>query len=166
MRYTVTPSQNAELYALGYGIGFIFGILIVLALVAAFYVLNSLSHRKALKALGYDKAWIAWIPYGVYFGCADAVSGKENNIRLFNQLEVPVLLFKLWWIVPVIFLFLPLNFWLESLVNLVLEVIFLGCTYAKMYARLENKSEKDTQVIGCVSGAVPIVAIVKFLMMK
>lgn len=147
----------------GLGIG---AILLVLVIAVAVYVLNSISHMKALKALGYDKAWLAWIPYGVYFACADVVTDGEEPVRLFDKFEVPAIVFRLWWLVPVAFLVIPLNGTLESVINFALNVVFLGCSYAKMYARLEGKQENETQVIGCVSGVFPIVAIVKFLMLK
>ena len=147
----------------GLGVGVI--ILVVVIAVAA-YVLNSISHMKALKALGYDKAWLAWIPYGVYFACADVVTNGEEPVRLFDKFEVPAIVFRHWWIVPVAFLFIPLNETLVNVINFVLNLVFLGCSYAKMYARLEGKQENETQVIGCVSGVFPIVAIVKFLMLK
>ena len=152
-------------YGLLMGAGF--GLMIVVVLIViAWYVVSSIAHMKALKALGYDKAWLAWIPYGVFYACADAVTGQDEKVKLFGSLEIPAMVFKLWWIVPVAFLLLPLNGTIESLINLVLNVVFLGCTYAKMYARLENKQENETQAIGCVSGFIQIVAVVKFLMYK
>ena len=148
-------------YGLLMGAGF--GLMIVVVLIViAWYVVSSIAHMKALKALGYDKAWLAWIPYGVFYACADAVTGQDEKVKLFGSLEIPAMVFKLWWIVPVAFLLLPLNGTIESLINLVLNVVFLGCTYAKMYARLENKQENETQAIGCVSGFIQIVAVVKY----
>ena len=113
-----------------------------------------------------DKAWLAWIPYGVFYACADVVTGQDEKVKLFGSLEIPAIVFKLWWIIPVAFLLLPLNATIENLITLVLDVVFLGCTYAKMYARLENKQENETQAIGCVSGFIQIIAVVKFLMYK
>ena len=154
-----------EYYGLLMGAGI--GIIVVAVLILiAWYVLSSLAHMKALKSLGYDKAWLAWIPYGVFYACADAVTGQDEKVKLFGSLEIPAMVFKLWWIVPVAFLLLPLNSTIENLITLVLDVVFLGCTYAKMYARLENKQENETRAIGCVSGFIQIIAVVKFLMYK
>ena len=139
---------------------------VILMIAIACYVIFSYAHMKALKALGYDKAWLAWIPYGVFYACADVVTGQDEKVKLFGSLEIPAIVFKLWWIIPVAFLLLPLNATIENLITLVLDVVFLGCTYAKMYARLENKQENETQAIGCVSGFIQIIAVVKFLMYK
>lgn len=152
-----------DLAALGLGLGVI---IFALVIVVAVYVVNAIAHMKALKALGYDKAWLAWIPYGIYFGLADSVTDGQDKVKLFNSFEVPAMIFRLWWIVPLALLFIPLNDTLVNIINLALNIVFLGCTYAKMYARLENKQESDTQVLGCVSGVFPIIAIVKFLILK
>lgn len=143
------------------------GIIIILLVVAiAAYVLCSVAHMKALKALGYKNAWLAWIPYGVWFACADAATEGEEKTKLFDSLELPAMVFKLWWVVPVALLFIPLNSNVETVINLVMNVVFLGCTYAKMYAKLESKTEKEEQALGCVSGFLPIIAVIKFLMIK
>lgn len=50
-------------YSLLMGAGF--GIIVVaVIIIIAWYVLCSYAHMKALKALGYDKAWLAWIQIG------------------------------------------------------------------------------------------------------
>ena len=130
----------------------------------ACYIIFSMAHMKALKAMGYDKAWLAWIPYGVWYACAEAVAGDEEQVRLFDSFEVPVLVFKLWWIVPLALNFVSFSGSLENMINFALNLVFRGSTYAKMYAVLDHKTERETQTIGAVSGIVPIVAVVKFLM--
>ena len=116
-------------------------ILLCLVVMVACYVLYAVSHMKALKALGYKNAWLA---------C----------------LELPAMVFKLWWILPLALLFIPVNGTVENVITIVLNVVFLGCSYAKMYAKLEGKQESETQAIGCVSGLIPIIAVVKFLSYK
>lgn len=147
----------------GLGIGVL---LFVFIICAAVYVLYAMAHMKALKALGYDKAWMAWIPYACNYACADAVSKDEDNVRMFDSFEIPAIIFKFWWVVSLALVFIPLNTTVESVINFALNIVFLGCTYAKMYARLDAKAEKDEQVLGCVSGFFPIIAVVKFLAAK
>lgn len=148
-------------------LGLSIGLIVVAALLSiGVYVFYAFAHMKALKALGYDKAWLAWIPYGWYFGCADSVSQNEDSVKLFNKFSVPAIVFKLWWILPIVISFLPLNSSLINIVNRVIYIIFLGCTYAKMYARIEGKTEQETQVLGCVSGFLPIIAAFKFIGLK
>lgn len=110
-----------------------------------YYVAFSWSHMKALKALGYDKAWLAWIPFGVLFACSDAVTGDADQVRMFNSFEVPAAVFKFWWIAQLALWVLSLSGPLATLINLALNITFYGCTYAKMYALLERKAEEETR---------------------
>ena len=148
------------------GLGISIGALLFAGIVGIFlWVFMSLAHMKALNALGYDKAWIAWIPYVSYYGLADAVCESEEKVTLFGKFEIPSILFKLWWILPLVLVFLPLGN-AYALITRVIYVIFLGCTYAKMYARLDGKTEQETQVFGCVSGFIPLIAACKFIAIK
>jgi len=148
-------------------IGLGLGIAVVILIIAiACYVIFSYSHMKALKALGYDKAWLAWIPYGCTFACADAAAKDEDPVELFGSFTVPALLFKLWWILLLVLAFLPFPGWLSNVLNIALNVVFMGSIYAKMFAELDGKTESEEQVIGCVSGFLPIVAVFKFLCVK
>lgn len=149
------------------GFGLLFFV-ILLVLVIAIYVLFSLAHMKALKALGYDKAWLAWIPFACTFGCADAVAKDEDLVDMFGSFSVPAFVFKLWWIVPLVVAlpFVPFPGGLGRLQTFALNIVFLGSIYAKMFAALDGKTESEEQVLGCVSGALPIVAVFKFLCIK
>ena len=152
-------------YSLLMGAGF--GIIVVaVIIIIAWYVLCSYAHMKALKALGYDKAWLAWIPYGCTFACADAAAKDEDPVELFGSFTVPALLFKLWWILLLVLGFLPFPGWLSNVLNIALNIVFMGSIYAKMFAELDGKTESEEQVLGCVSGFLPIVAVFKFLCMK
>ena len=133
---------------IGLGVG-IAAVILIIAI--ACYVIFSYAHMKALKALGYDKAWLAWIPYGCTFACADAAAKDEDPVELFGSFTVPALLFKLWWILLLVLGFLPFPGWLSNVL---------------MFAELDGKTESEEQVLGCVSGFLPIVAVFKFLCMK
>ena len=61
---------------IGLGVG-IAAVILIIAI--ACYVIFSYAHMKALKALGYDKAWLAWIPYGCTFACADAAAKDKTR---------------------------------------------------------------------------------------
>ena len=123
---------------IGLGVG-IAAVILIIAI--ACYVIFSYAHMKALKALGYDKAWLAWIPYGCTFACADAAAKDEDPV-------------------------LPFPGWLSNVLNIALNIVFMGSIYAKMFAELDGKTESEEQVLGCVSGFLPIVAVFKFLCMK
>ena len=133
---------------------------VVLVIAIACYVVFSLAHMKALKALGYDKPWMAWIPFANYYAYADSVTKGQDSVTLFGNVTIPVMVYKLWWIAIFVAPFIPV---IGSLLLTVITVIFLGNCYVKMYARLENTPEQDQQVIGYLSGFLAIIAVVKFL---
>lgn len=136
---------------------------VVIVIALAYYVVASLAHMKALKALGYDKPWMAWIPFANFYAYADAVSGGQDNVNLFGNLSVPAMVYKLWWIGYLVASFIPA---IGSILALVIMVVFLGNCYVKMYARLDNTAEQDQQVIGYLSGFIGLIAVVKFLIGK
>ena len=106
---------------IGLGVG-IAAVILIIAI--ACYVIFSYAHMKALKALGYDKAWLAWIPYGCTFACADAAAKDEDPVELFGSFTVPALLFKLWWILLLVLGFLPFPGWLSNVLNIALNIVF------------------------------------------
>lgn len=124
------------------------------------YVLSSLAHMKALKALGYDKAWMAWIPFAQQYALADVAADNQQSVHLFGSISVPAVLYKFWWILWIVLPFVPI---IGSLASTVVLVVFLGNCYVKIYARLDGTSEQEQQVIGYLSGFLSIIAIVKFL---
>ncbi|MDE6910147.1 MAG: hypothetical protein K2P44_06745 [Lachnospiraceae bacterium] len=141
-------------------------LVLVLVICVVCYVVSSLAHMKALKAMGYDKAWMAWIPFAQWYACADAATaGKQDNVTLFGSFSVPVSLYKFWWALWLVLQVLS-QFLLGSILGLlatVVQIIFLGNSYVKMYAALDGTDEKDQQVIGYISGFLVIIAVFKFL---
>lgn len=132
----------------------------LLVVVVAAYVLYGISHMKALKALGYDKPWMAWIPFANYWALADVALNGEESMNLFGSLSIPAIVFKLWWVIAYVVNFIPA---VGGLCFLVINIICLGTCYIKMYARLEGKDEKDVRVVGYLSGWIPLIALCKFL---
>ena len=108
---------------IGLGVG-IAAVILIIAI--ACYVIFSYAHMKALKAFGYDKAWLAWIPYGCTFACADAAAKDEDPVELFGSFTVPALLFKLWWILLLVLGFLPFPGWLYNVLKIALNIVFMG----------------------------------------
>lgn len=135
-------------------------LMVFLVVGVIFYVLTSLAHMKALKALGYDKAWMAWIPFAQQYALADVAAGNQESVTLFGSFSVPAVLYKFWWILWIILPFVPV---IGSLASTVVMVLFLGNCYVKIYARLDGTPEQEQQVIGYLSGFLVIIAIVKFL---
>ncbi len=136
------------------------GIILSVALIC--YVLYSFSHMKALKALGYNKPWLAWFaPLGLYWVLA-AVSldlDGEYNMEVLS-FEVPGIVFKLWYLIAVAVSIIPLA---GAILSIILTVICAGTCYIKIYAKLDQRDESEVQVLGYLSALFPVIAVFKFL---
>lgn len=140
----------------------VFAALFLVAVLVVFYVLYGISHMKALKYLGcWDKAWMAWLPpLFSYYALADAALDGEGSMQLSDSFSIPALAFKLWYLIALAVSFIPS---VGFILNLVITIICLGTCYTKIYARLEQRDERDVKAIGYVSGLLPIIAVCKFL---
>jgi hypothetical protein len=136
---------------------------VFLIIVAVVYVVTSLGTYKALKRLGYNNAWMAWIPVVNYFAMADVAAGGQQQVNLIGTLTIPATLYKLWWLVMLVAGFIPA---IGGILAIVIQVICLGSIYIKMFARLEGTTEQAQQVVGYISGLIPIVGAIKFLTIK
>ncbi|MDE6914371.1 MAG: hypothetical protein K2P35_11865 [Lachnospiraceae bacterium] len=134
----------------------------LLIILVAWYVLYSFSHMKALKALGYNKAWLAWFPpLGLYWALADVALDLDGEYDMeICSFCIPGLVFKLWWLIAIAVSFIPVA---GTILNIVLIVICSGTCYRKIYAKLDGKDESEVRVLGYLSGLFPIIAAFKFL---
>ena len=151
-----------SIFSILYGFGAVVSI-IMFAAAIGLYVLNGYSHMKALAQMGYDKPWMAWIPFANTYACMEVVSGGQDSVRILNNFDIPVMVYKLWWIALFIAPFIPV---IGSLLSVALRVVFMGDAYAKMYSALERKPIEDCRAIGYVSGFINIIASIKFLTNK
>jgi hypothetical protein len=123
----------------------------------------SLGIMKALKQLGYANAWMAWIPLANYYALADVAANKEENINLIGTLTIPVMLYKLWWLVMLVASFVPI---IGSIVAIAIQVICLGHIFTRLFARIDHTQEQQQQTLAYISGLIPLVAAIKFLSIK
>lgn len=143
-------------------LGFGIGIILVVCLVAvACYVIGSLAYMKALKFMGYDKPWMAWIPYACYYALADC--GAEGDPKLLPGMKVPVIVYKLWWIVPLVLAFVHVPY-VGWLIRLAVQIICLGYSFRQIYLRMGDNPED--KAISYLSGWLPIIAVFRFLTLK
>lgn len=139
------------------------GFILIIAVVC--YVLYAFSHMKALKALGYNKPWLAWLaPLGLYWALADVALDLDGEYNMeILSFCIPGIVFKLWWLIAVAVSFIPV---VGSILNLVLIVVCAGTCYIKIYAKLDGKDESEVRLLGYLSGLFPIIAVFKFLIGK
>ncbi len=126
------------------------------------YVLYGISHMKALKAMGYDKAWAAWIPFFSSYALADCIPETKENVNLFG-ISIPGTVFKFWWLIAFVVTWVPV---VGSILSLAVNIIGAGFCYTSIYSILEGKSKDEVKVVGYLSGWLNIIAIVKFFTYK
>ncbi len=138
------------------------GFLLIGSLISlGIWVFISITHMKALRMLGYATPWFAWIPFLNYVAFADSIQEGET-ITILGQ-EIPFKFFRFWWVLCLVAPFIPV---VGTILGYVIQVLCLGTNYIKMFAKLENRTEEDVQVVGYVSGLLPIVAAVKLMLVK
>ncbi len=128
----------------------------------AVYVLYGISHMKALKAMGYDKAWAAWVPFFNSYALADCIPETKENVNMFG-ISIPGNVFKFWWLIAFVVTWVPA---VGSILSVVVTILGAGFCYTSIYSILERKSKEEVKAVGYLSGWINIIAIVKFFMYK
>lgn len=78
-------SEKAIYTIIGLGIIGIFIAIIAGIISLVIYILNSYALYMILKAVGYELAWLAWVPFCQYFAITMAFNYKdEQNISIFG----------------------------------------------------------------------------------
>ena len=134
-------------------------ILIVLVVLIALYIVSSLSIFRLLKIYGYQNAWIAWIPIINQYALGD-VAITEEKVKI-GTVDLPAFLFKFWWIGAFILGYIPE---IGTLAALAVQIFFFGTVLTRIYATVENRPEKDVRIVGYLSGWIPLIAYIKFLL--
>lgn len=137
---------------------FVFGAIVSIVV----YVLFGISHMKALRMMGYDKAWAAWIPFFSSYALADCIPETKENIDIFG-ISIPGNIFKFWWILSLVVVFVPK---FGTLLSTAVTIICAGLCYTSIYSILEGKSKDEVKVVGYLSGWLNIIAIAKFFTYK
>ena len=133
------------------GLGVIFSI--------ALYVLYGFSHMKALKMMGYQNAWAAWIPFYKSYALADCIPETKGEVKM-ASLSIPGDLFKFWWILSFLVGFIP---GIGTLASIAINIFCGGFCYTSIYSILERKPKNEVETIGYLSGWLNIIASFKFL---
>jgi hypothetical protein len=137
----------------------LFSLIILLAV----YVVTALGYYTALKKLGYQNAWLGWIPIANLYALADAAANGEQEINIIGTIKIPAILYKFWWAVMWVCAFIPM---IGTIASIAVKVIVFGHIFIRLFARLTYTSEKDQQVMGYVSAFFPIVGAIRFLTLK
>lgn len=136
----------------------ILAIAVVLSIV--FYVLWSIGCYKVLKKLGFQNAWMAWIPVVSYIALGLACNTEDNKTMNLFGLDIPTVVYALWIVIWFVAGRIP---GAGGVVSLAVQILLSGRIYQYIYAKLEGKKESETAVIGFLSGWLGIIPMIKFL---
>lgn len=136
-----------------------------LIIAVVYYILNALVHIKALKALGYNKPWLAWFPpLGLYWALAEVALDIDGEYDMeVWSFCMPGIAFKLWYLIAVAVSFIPV---IGTIISIILTIACAGTCYIKIYAKLDGKDESEVRLLGYLSGIIPIIPTFKFLIGK
>ncbi len=130
---------------------------LIIALIA--YVLMALGTYHVLKKLDFAYPWLAWIPVAQTVALGLCCKEEDNTTKIMGY-SVPNIVVAL---MPVIAIVVAA---IHTLLYIVVCVIGVGTIYSIIYAKMENKQPQETVVLGFISGFLPIIAVVKFLIYK
>lgn len=152
-------SEKALYTIIGLGIIGIFIAIIAGIISLVVYILNSYALYMILKAVGYELAWLAWVPFCQYFAITMAFNrNNEPNINLFGlQIPRPVagfaslIGFILGRIIPVIGGVFP-----------ILAVLINGAILCEMFDMCDDREPGTNMGMGIISSLIIFVQIYQF----
>lgn len=142
------------------GFGYLFYVVVLgLSVLLSFglYIVGALAVWRVLKMLGYDKAWLAWIPFGRYYALAEAT--MEKDVYLPFNITLAMDVFKWWWLIPILSSAIPI-------ISIAVTVICFGWTLKKIYAMCEGVSPDQVSTIAYISAYIQIIMWIKFFTYK
>lgn len=142
------------------------GFMLILCIIE--YLVAALAYQKVFKQFGYNKAWLAWIPFGNYYGISELAAqlkGNPEKMDIVSNFSISNKYFKFWWIISIALIFLPFTT-LSNLLSALLRVFCLGRCFTIIMAKQDNKTEKEVETFGHISSVLPVIAQIKFLTTK
>lgn len=145
---------------------------IVFGLAAAYYIFTSAANAKALRMVGYDKAWLAWVPYLRYWAIAEATKNEGHTTKIYGRWNVPNTLYTLWFTLLLVVQIIDsgLTIWFPASLGMIIDSIIMGVllggAYAKLLSKITHKTEPQCYTFGICSGVFPIIAAFKFCFVK
>ena len=136
------------------------------------YVLSALGLMRVGRYLGYgENSWMAWIPIvNMYYLALISSTDEEKaagTVKMYNQLEVPLLLYNLGCIAVTVISSIIASFGITAILSVVITVGYYGFVYYRVYTLLNNADPYDNNnsymPLGIVSAFIGLIPMVYFL---
>lgn len=150
-------------YMSSYGLGALLTTIILtyLIILACYWILKAYSRYRILKFYDYQNPIFAWFPILSMYALSDAICEDQEKIDVCG-LEIPSELFKMWVILnPALTFLIP---YAGTILTFAIRIICKGRVFTRIYARCEEKTEAETEMIGYLSGIFDIVGVFKCLL--
>lgn len=130
------------------------------------WLVKSIAYTIALKKMAYGNVWCAWVPILRDIAILDCL-GKTQSHSVITIAGIDISLDKMKYImigyVILDIVFSNMSKWLSAIAMLV-RILILVIEYTTVFSYIENKKTEDKQLVGCLAGVFPIIAIIKFYM--
>ncbi len=148
-------------YLLLTGLGALMVVIVIVAI--GLYVWGSLVEYHMFQMLGYDKAWMAWIPAVRDYALCDIVPCPQNTNEIVydgkGTFRIPKTLFIWLWAIGIAINFIPnVGPYLDGLLN----IFYMIPVYIFVYSTFEKKAPSEALGLAIVSSIIPLVGLIMF----
>lgn len=148
-------------YLLLTGLGALMVVIVIVAI--GLYVWGSLVEYHMFQMLGYDKAWMAWIPAVRDYALCDIVPCPQNTNEIVydgkGTFRIPKTLFIWLWAIGIAINFIPnVGPYLDFLLN----IFYMIPVYIFVYSTFEKKAPSEALGLAIVSSIIPLVGLIMF----
>ena len=129
-----------------------------------FYVWASIEFFWLFQMCGYSNAWMAWIPILRYYALAEVTGDGMGQNRLYLiGTDIATDLFRFW---PILTLIISRIDHVGGILELLLTILCLGSSFTTVYNKFEHRDPGEVNVIGYLSGWIPLIGIIKLTQYK
>ena len=154
--------MSNELFAFYAIIRGVMGVVAVLGLML--YFMDAFSKYKYLKVRGYEKSFLAFVPFVNIWVTVDATYGKIEKINVFGW-KAPAIIMKLWGVLfyalTVAVSGIPVVGRILGLLLLAMNVAVLSLIYSDMMERMDEPQEKGAAILAVIINFVASYKVIK-----
>lgn len=115
-------------------------VIVSLVMALAFYLTASVTNYLALKRVGYDKPYLAFIPFVNMWALTQVCYSQDGYVEIFGK-KVNKAIFEFYWVLLLVMPGIP---YIGSVAALLLRLFGMGKCMEDLYTRMDNNIVKDS----------------------